>query len=69
MVLSEMIGDYSQTITVNNSGYNEVEVMRGNEILYKGYAGFIIDRPNVLKFTDPEGKQHEYIKYTTYSRI
>jgi hypothetical protein len=65
MILSQMIGNYSQTIRVNNSG-NEVVVKRNGKTLYDGYAGHIIDTNNLLTFNDKNGEPHEYVKYPTY---
>lgn len=66
MILNEHIGSYSQTLRINmRGGDNEVEVRREGKVLYNGMATHIIDKGNKLQFKDAEGKQHEYIKYST----
>lgn len=65
MILSQSIGNYSQTIRI---GYkNEVEVKRNGQELFKGEATHIIDNGNKLSFKDKNGKQHDFVKYVTYT--
>lgn len=66
-VLSQIIGNYSQTIRI---GYkNEVEVKINGEVVFKGEATHIIDNGNKLSFKDKDGKQYEFVKFNTYSYI
>jgi hypothetical protein len=65
MILSETIGNYSQTIRLNSIGENEIRIERDNEVLYEGVARHIIDVGDKISFKDGNNKQHEYIKYAT----
>lgn len=61
MILSETIGNYSQTIRI---GYrNEVEVTKNGKVLFKGEATYIVDTRNILSFKDKEGIKYEFVKY------
>lgn len=68
-ILSSYIGDYSQTIRINDYKDNEIIVKKANKVLYDGIATHIIEDGRVLKFKDDKGKQHEYVKYPTYTTI
>jgi hypothetical protein len=64
-IISETIGNYSQTIKI---GYkNEVEVVIDGKELFKGEATHINDNGQVLKFKDMDGKQYEFVKYVAYT--
>jgi hypothetical protein len=65
MIISETIGNYSQTIRI---GYkNEVEVRKDGKELFKGEATQINDNGQVLKFKDMNASQYEFVKYVAYT--
>ena len=61
MIISEIIGRYSQTIKIGSK--NEVQVYKNGKLLFKGEANHIFDNGNKLSFTDKKGSMHEFIKY------
>lgn len=67
MILSETIGNYSQTIRIGRK--NEVEVRVDGKGVFDGEATHIIDTGDRLSFKDKNGNLHEFVKYLicTYS--
>ena len=66
MILSYSRMGYSQTIRVHNNKDNEVKIICDNEIFYDGIAQNIVDTGNKLTFEDKNGKEYEFIKFSTY---
>jgi hypothetical protein len=66
MILSQSIGDYSQTIRIGQNT-NHVEVKRQGVELFNGEAIHIVDKRDTLSFKDPEGKQYDFVKYHVYT--
>ena len=70
MIMSETIGNYSQTIRIgykNEVEVKEVEVRKDGKELFKGEATHINDNGQVLKFKDVNGKQYEFVKYVVFT--
>ena len=68
MILSENIGDYSQTIRI----YSDcvfVKVSQRGKVLYDGLSRGVEDKQNILTVTTPAGCKKEFVKYITMQTI